>query len=53
MQTAVNAFAIFLYGSLDDIERLPADYVLRSVSKTLDIYLSWLIKHLFYKSKSH
>lgn len=32
MQTAVNAFAIFLHGTLDDIERLPADYVLRSVS---------------------
>ncbi|CAH2099643.1 unnamed protein product [Euphydryas editha] len=30
MQTAVNAFAIFLYGTLGDIERLPADYVLRS-----------------------
>ncbi|CAH0722825.1 unnamed protein product, partial [Brenthis ino] len=30
MQTAVNAFAIFLYGSLADIERLPANYVLRS-----------------------
>ncbi|XP_039745534.1 uncharacterized protein LOC120623546 [Pararge aegeria] len=30
MQTAINAFAIFLYGTLDDVERLPADYVLRS-----------------------
>ncbi|XP_052747526.1 uncharacterized protein LOC112052924 [Bicyclus anynana] len=30
MQTAINAFAIFLHGTLDDIERLPSDYVLRS-----------------------
>ncbi|XP_041973999.1 uncharacterized protein LOC121729525 [Aricia agestis] len=30
MQTAINAFAIFLYCHTEDIERLPADYVLRS-----------------------
>ncbi|XP_034824147.1 uncharacterized protein [Maniola hyperantus] len=36
MQTAINAFAIFLYGTLDDIERLPADYVLRS-SRTISM----------------
>ncbi|CAG4921844.1 unnamed protein product [Colias eurytheme] len=30
MQTAVNAFAILLYGDLDDISRLPSDYVLQS-----------------------
>ncbi|XP_050352552.1 uncharacterized protein LOC126774931 [Nymphalis io] len=30
MQTAVNAFAIFLYGTLSDIVRLPADYVIKS-----------------------
>lgn len=41
MQTAVNAFAIFLYGSIADIERLPADYVLRSVSKQVS-YLQYI-----------
>ncbi|XP_004922974.3 uncharacterized protein LOC101739572 isoform X1 [Bombyx mori] len=30
MQTAVNAFAIFVYGNVNDIYRLPPDYVLRS-----------------------
>ncbi|KAM3958241.1 uncharacterized protein ACR2FA_007684 [Aphomia sociella] len=30
MQTAVNAFSIFLLGNLDDILRLPASYVLHS-----------------------
>ncbi|XP_064076860.1 uncharacterized protein LOC113392612 [Vanessa tameamea] len=30
MQTAVNAFAIFLYGTLSDIARLPADYIIKS-----------------------
>ncbi|CAG9576060.1 unnamed protein product [Danaus chrysippus] len=34
MQTAVNAFAIFLYGSIEDIQQMPADYVLRS-SRTI------------------
>lgn len=32
MQTAVNAFAIFIAGNLADVERLPGPYVLRSVS---------------------
>lgn len=31
MQTAVNAFAIFLAGSIEDIMRLPPTYVLQSV----------------------
>lgn len=31
MQTAVDAFSIFLHGNLDDIHRLPSSYVLRSV----------------------
>ncbi|VVC93026.1 unnamed protein product [Leptidea sinapis] len=30
MQTAVNALAIFLNGDLDDIARIPGDYILRS-----------------------
>ncbi|XP_072936212.1 uncharacterized protein [Epargyreus clarus] len=30
MQTAVDAFAIFVEGTVEDIKRLPADYVLRS-----------------------
>ncbi|OWR49710.1 hypothetical protein KGM_213954 [Danaus plexippus plexippus] len=34
MQTAVNAFAIFLYGSIADIQQMPADYILRS-SRTI------------------
>ncbi|KAI5642291.1 hypothetical protein NE865_05653 [Phthorimaea operculella] len=30
MQTAINAFAILLDGSIDDIKNLPSDYVLKS-----------------------
>lgn len=31
MQTALNAYAMFLYCSAKDIEKLPPHYVLRSV----------------------
>lgn len=39
MQTAMNAFAIFLYCNVEDILKLPAYYVLRSVRLSFAIFI--------------